>query len=54
MNKKLQQISLMAGLAAVTGCSTVSFDTDNRGTIIGDDKQTIWFGGDAEEDAEQQ
>jgi len=49
MKKRLQQISVMAGLAAVTGCSTVSFDTDNGGSIIGDDRQTIWFGGDAEE-----
>lgn len=49
MKKKLQHISLIFGVALVAGCSTVKFTTNNGGTIIGDDNQTIWFGGDAEE-----
>ena len=44
------KVSMMTALAAVgSGCSTVTFVPEQGGSIIGDESQYIFFGGDAEE-----
>jgi len=44
-------ITVVAGAIAIvtSGCSTVTFVPGQGGSIIGDEKQTVWFGGDADE-----
>jgi len=51
MNMRKYIAVSMGGVAAIitSGCATVTFEPTEGGSIIGDDKQYIWFGGDAEE-----